>query len=78
MKNVRWLFCYPFFVGCSTPTFGHLELAKTKCKQMLASTLRKLKFEQKCLAFFFGGFPGSQDGQKSSLKIHQTTLREAR
>ena len=19
MKNVRWLFCYPFFVGCSTP-----------------------------------------------------------
>jgi hypothetical protein len=34
-------------------TFGHLELAKTKCKQMLASKLRKLKFEQKCPAFFF-------------------------
>lgn len=38
-------------------TFGHLELAKTKCKQMLASKLRKLKFEQKCPASFFLWLP---------------------
>lgn len=44
----------PIFLVVPRPmTFCHLELAKTKCKQMLASKLRKLKFEQKCLVFFF-------------------------
>ena len=68
-------FATHFFLVVPRPmTFGHLELAKTKCKQMLESKLRKLKFEQKCLVFFvfFLWFPMFPRWAKHSLKIHQT------